>query len=330
MKSKQFVIIVVTLCLSIGITGCKSNTNEPIGKDTNSTGKASEISSGDTTEAITVNASEANTEVVEAAAWQVVNSTSFEHKANKIAFYNKDLGITVGYSGEIHYTGDQGKTWPQAQNKTLCLFGIDMINENIAFACGNGKNVTKTTDGGKTWNRVADFGGTSPNQCQLLSFVDENTGLIASQNQLAYTNDSGNTWTELKAPTKIMAIHLTSATKGFLIGTDRKLYVTNDAGATWVAQELNIEGFENSLTAISSCAFSISEDGSGILFFLNSDGVLNCFETKDSSAAWTKTAELKDMMENDNPCFLYLSKDANYLTLQGIECKSGAVVSNVK
>lgn len=339
MKSKQIVIAAAALCLCICIAGCKRNMDEQTtGKDIKVTEKASEVSSEnvvetsleDAVETDTIDATDTAVAAEVTDGWQVVNNTSFEHKANKIAFYNKDYGITVGYSGEIHYTGDQGKTWPQAQNKTLCLFGIDIIDENFAFACGNGKNVTKTSDGGKTWNRVTDFGGTSPNQCQLLSFVDENTGLIASQNQLAYTSDSGNTWTELTAPVKIMAIHLTNTTKGYLIGTDRKLYITEDAGATWVAQELDIKGFENGLTAISSCAFSISEDGSGILFYLDRDGVLNCFETKDSSAAWTKTAELKDTLENDKPCFLYLSRDAKYLTLQGIECKSGAVVSKVK
>ncbi len=324
MKRKQLAIFAAALCLCIGITGCKGNTEEQTGTD-NITVKASEAPTEDgiATEAPTEEAAQCTT------GWQVVNSTAFEHKANKIAFYNMDFGITVGYAGEIHYTGDQGKTWPQAQNETACLFGIDIIDENVAFACGNAKNVTKTTDGGKTWNRVTDFGGTSPNQCQMLSFFDENTGFIASQTQLAYTNDSGNTWTELTAPAKIMAIQLTSATQGYLIGMDRKLYVTADAGATWETRELDIEGFENSLSASTSCAFSIAEDGGGILFYLEKGGILKCFETKDISSEWTKTAELSVKEEIEGSIFLYLSKDGKYLTLQGINCNAAAVVSYV-
>lgn len=316
MRRKQLFMYAAALCLCIGITGCKSNGDEQTNTDNNITVKASE--------APTEEAKESTSE------WKVVNNITFEHKANKIAFHSIDYGITVGYSGEIHYSGDQGKTWPQAENKTACLFGIDIIDENVAFACGNNKNVTKTTDGGKTWKRVTDFGGTSSNQCQMLSFVDENTGFIASQSQLAYTNDSGNTWTERKAPAKIMAIYLATATKGYLVGADRKLYVTEDAGTTWGAQEFNIEGFENSLTASTSCAFSIEEDGSGIFFYLEKGGILKCFEAEDGSADWTKTAELNVMVDDDNPIFLYLSKDAKCLTLQGIDCNAAAVVSCVK
>lgn len=316
MRRKQLVIVAAALCLCTGTTGCRGSIEEQT----------------DTSDNITVEASAAPTEEPEecTTGWKAVNSITIDHKANNVAFYNMDFGITVGYAGEIHYSGDQGKTWPRAENKTACLFGIDIINENVAFACGNGKNVTKTTDGGKTWNRVADFGGSSPVMCQMLSFVDENTGFIASELKLAYTNDSGTTWTEREVPAKIMAIHLTSATKGYFVGMDRKLYVTEDAGVTWEAGELNMEGFENCIPVSTSSAFSIAEDGSGIFFFLEKGGLLKCFETKDISAAWSKTAELNIMVGKETPMYLYLSKDSKYLTLQGMNCDDAVVISNVE
>lgn len=261
--------------------------------------------------------------------WQVAKEVPITHKANKIAFYNLDYGITVGYSGEIHYTTDQGQTWPRAENDSHCQFGAEIVNDKVAYSVGNHKHLVKTVDGGKTWSRITDFGGTNPNQCQMVSFINENIGMIASQIQLAFTKDGGNTWVEQTPPSKIMSIYMVNETDAYVVGLDKKLYVTNDTGATWKNIDVTIEGFEDE-TAFSgpqSCTLTISEDGKGKFFYLVRGGILRCFETTDGFATVSKTQELNfsDKMESSNK--LYLSRDGKYITLQSTMCDKALVLT---
>lgn len=328
MKKKQVINLLAILCLSISfLSGC----GEKEGKQTNTNDNLkTEVTQApcDKTEAsVTPVVTEA---AVKATGWQVIKSFQYDFPVYSTAFYNSDFGITARMSGEIHYTSDQGIAWPQAENNTACLFGVDIIDENVAFVSGNSCNNAKTTDGGKTWTSVTDYVGANTDHCDMASFFDENTGIIANENKIGYTKDGGITWTDMTTPAKIKAIHLTNATKGYVIGMDRKLYVTNDTGATWEAQELNIDGFENNLDLSQSCAFSISEDGTGILFYLEKGGILKCFETKDDAVTWTKSDELNVSDAIDSPYVLYLSHDASTLTVQSLTGGNAAVVTYVE
>lgn len=295
MKSKKLLksIILPSLCLFL-MTACNNTTGD--GAQTSAGNKDAE------------------------SGWKVVKEVSINHKANKIAFYNLDYGITVGYNGEIHYTTDQGETWPRAENKSHCQFGVDIVNEKVAYSVGNHKQLVKTVDGGKTWSRITDFGGHSPNQCQMVSFINENVGMIASQIQLGFTNDGGTTWVEQTPPSKIMSIYLVNEKEAYLVGLDKKLYVTKDAGVTWENVAFNVEGFddENAFSSPQACALKVSEDGKGQFFYLAKGGKLRCFETKDGFATVTKTCEVDFSEKMESSSKMFLSRDGKYITLQSI------------
>lgn len=116
--------------------------------------------------------------------WVVSKTVNIPHKNNIGGFYNDNFGITVGYSGEVHYTNDGGVNWPKGNNKSLCRFGLDIVNEKVAWNCGNGGHVRKTIDGGQNWENVSDFGESVPNHCRYLSFLNENVGWIASPEKI--------------------------------------------------------------------------------------------------------------------------------------------------
>lgn len=328
-------IILPFLCLIL-MTACsnKANDGNQVSTENNTTSvnnsdENMDVSSNDNEHANITDESQ-NTETC--SNWQIVKEISINHKANKIAFYNLDYGITVGYKGEIHYTTDQGETWPQAENKSHCQFGIDIVNENVAYSVGNHKNLVKTLDGGKTWSRISDFGGAAPNQCQMASFINENVGMIASQSQLAFTNDGGDTWIEQTPPSKIMSIYLVNETDAYLVGLDKKLYVTKDAGVTWENLSFDVEGFEDedTFSTPQACTLRISEDGKGQFFYLAKGGILRCFETEDAFATVNKTCELNfsDKMSSSN--IMYLSRDGKYLTLQSLRCNAALILTKVE
>ncbi|NLM35253.1 MAG: hypothetical protein GX206_07420 [Clostridiales bacterium] len=270
-----------------------------------------------------------NTNKENSKGWQIVKKVPITHKANKVAFYNLDYGITVGYNGEIHYTTDQGETWPRAENQSHCQFGAEIVNEKVSYSVGNHKHLVKTVDGGKTWSRITDFGGATPNQCQMVSFINEKVGMIASQVQLAFTKDGGATWVEQKAPSKIMSIYMVNETDAYLVGLDKKLYVTKDAGVTWKNVAFDIEGFEdeNTFSTPQACTLTISEDGKGQFLYLAKGGVLRCFETEDGFATVSKTCELNFSEKMSSSNKMYLSRDGKYLTLQSILCDEALILT---
>lgn len=110
--------------------------------------------------------------------WQEVKTATIEHKSNIGGFENPNFGMTVGYSGEVHYSND----------------------------------------GGENWEEVSDFGKSQPNQCRYASFIDENTGWLGAADYLGCTKDGGKTWIDIKLPdgcNKVLSIDLLDENQGY-------------------------------------------------------------------------------------------------------------------
>ena len=90
-------------------------------------------------------------------------------------------------------------------------------------------------------------------------------------------------------------------------------------GSTWDTKDITIEGFENSLPLSQSCAISLSDDGTGILFYLEKGGLLNCYETNDGAETWTNSATLDISADIESAYFVYLSKEEKTLTVQKLK-----------
>ena len=177
-----------------------------------------------------------------AGSWRILRSADFVHYVYLAGFLDDSFGITVGFDGEIHYTNDGGVTWPQADNQSLCRFGLDVVDTKVAWSCGNGGHVRMSTDGGRTWQAVTGFGPDEPDQCRFLRFLDATTGWAATPSQIGMTTDGGQTWKDVALPagvSRITAIDLRTPTDGYLFGSDGKLYMTADGGATWTSRALD-------------------------------------------------------------------------------------------
>lgn len=248
--------------------------------------------------------------------WQEAKTVSIKHKSNIGGFENPNLGITVGYSGEIHYSNDGGETWPKANNTSMCRFGLDIVNDKIAWNCGNGGNVRKTTDGGKNWEEVTDFGKSEPEQCRYASFIDENTGWLGAADYLGCTKDGGKTWSDVKLPdgcSKILSIDLLNENQGYLIDGDGKLYITKDGGETWDNKSIKVDDMNTSYTSTNSQAFRFTDEKNGILFYFTKDTLqLKSLKTKDGGETWTEN-KLPEIDLEKGP--IYISHDGKLASI---------------
>ncbi len=76
------------------------------------------------------------------------------------------------------------------------LHSISFGSANVGFIGGADSVLLKTTDGGKTWSRLAINvnANVGIHDITALQFLDENTGYMLNSNHLFKTTDGGSTW----------------------------------------------------------------------------------------------------------------------------------------
>ena len=143
-------------------------------------------------------------------------------KEGEAAFAASDTNISIvgdhtwvatgGKASRVLYSPDKGKTWevydtPIIQGmETTGMYSIDFYDEKNGFAIGGDytkpndtlNNKIRTSDGGKTWQIVANGKGPSYRSC--VQYVPNSNGkeLVAiGFKGIDYSNDTGDSWTHL-------------------------------------------------------------------------------------------------------------------------------------
>ncbi|MDP3830596.1 MAG: YCF48-related protein, partial [Ignavibacteriaceae bacterium] len=173
----------------------------------------------------------------------------------KIHSYNGQTVIATGYDGLILRSTDGGKNFVQvtsgvASGVTGDLWGLQMLNDTLGWACGNRNSLIKTTDNGLTWQILLTPGYTSDYWC--IDFLNESYGFIAANGKVLKTTDGGNNWEIIQAGDTrslytidaIDSLHIAAAGGPF----GKNVY-SSDGGFTWI-QNANLI-YENGVNSIS-------------------------------------------------------------------------------
>ncbi len=254
--------------------------------------------------------------------WKIKLSSPYNTNAVYIAgFYDLTNGITAGYAGEVHYTSDGGKSWPNGVNVSACRFGLEILDPNNAWTSGNNGNVRVSHDSGVTWVEAADFGNFEPNECRYLSFIDPESGWIASQSRLAVTYDGAKSWTEITLPPQIkniMAIHMLSKDQGFLFTLSGDLFITKDGCKTWDSHKIDFKGRQLLIMVPTApkAALRFTDESKGTLItaILEQKQKWMILQTADGGKTW-KEESLPAQLNNINVGTVFLSRDASVLTV---------------
>jgi photosystem II stability/assembly factor-like uncharacterized protein len=221
--------------------------------------------------------------------WAVQSNVSPSQILYSVQFIDANNGWAAG-GNYLLKTNDGGQSWTQVnRDTTFAIFAVYFVDPDTGFVFGRGGCLSRTTDGGNTWNtRLMDnyiggyldiFGFTA------VTFTDKNTGwLIGSGyygNELFKTTDCGRSWVwDYQAFNSVdYALHdicFINKNQGYILGN--VLYETTDGGNTW--QLKNPDNEEGPYTSV---AFTDSLTG----WVIGGETGNSIYKTTDGGNNWT-------------------------------------------
>ena len=188
------------------------------------------------------------------------------------------FGVCVGFALLFSYATITEAEWTVLREDDILrgdgvegmLQDVYFMDDQNGLVVGNGGLMLKTSDGGKTWEKVevdmrppgagqrpggggggppAGFGRGGPAPLYNIYFVDENVGYITGgRGTILKTEDGGKTWTRKMARSdtpgrggrrggiraNLMGIQMISETTGFIAGSENTILKTTDGGETWI------------------------------------------------------------------------------------------------
>jgi photosystem II stability/assembly factor-like uncharacterized protein len=259
-------------------------------------------------------------EVRQSEQWKIINQFQVFGDFTLLGFLNPMHGIGVGLESMIYYSNDNAHTWLYAQNQSNCLFGLEIVDENVAWTCGNVGDVRLSTDGGKTWQVAKNFRDHTLAYCHHLSFLDAATGWAATSTELGLTTDGAQTWNPVALPQGIgemEAIFLRTVLEGYILDSSGRLYITTDGGKTWGLSTLPGYGSVNLVTqTVPNAAIRFSDTDNGMAVYQTRDCTTGWHLWVAYTSSGGRVWEVEQLSTDPQAAWpLYLSRDAQFLTL---------------
>lgn len=172
--------------------------------------------------------------------WSVIG-TNTTSPLLKVSSYNGQVVIATGYDGLILKSSDGGDTFievPSGLGSGIDLWGLEMVNDTLGWACG-ATSLIKTTDSGQNWQIVNTPGYTG--NFWWIDFMNEDYGFIAADGKVLRTIDGGDSWEIIQAGDNqslycidvIDSLHIATAGYGGTGYSAKNLY-SSDGGYTWI------------------------------------------------------------------------------------------------
>lgn len=184
--------------------------------------------------------------------YQTVNAEWIKQNTNSFAWY-KDIffldnqkGWIVGTDGVINWTTDGGVTWTQGKKFTTdtlvqVYFANEMngwlLCERNVYARGNNPTsyLRRTTDGGRTWEKV-EFQDGGRERVTKLFFNMDGVGAAFGEGGIFYKLDEdGASWKKTQTSIHYLLLDAAYANDkvGAIVGTGGTILFTEDSGYTW-------------------------------------------------------------------------------------------------
>ncbi|MFT3701851.1 MAG: YCF48-related protein [Agriterribacter sp.] len=202
-----------------------------------------------------------------------------------ISFINKDEGIISGSYGYLAKTSDGGKTWNKLTVGVNHSFMSAYMLTPQLFYTAR-VGIYKTTNAGQNFSECSDLSKYS-NSIFGIHFFNKDIGLVVKGNVILKTTDGGDNWViKYDEAEYLSEMHVTSAQTGYAAGG-----ITYD-GASHGEMHKTTDGGETwkrILTTNSQItAMYFINDNTGFY----ADFAKNLYKTTDGGTSWSKVAGL--------------------------------------
>jgi len=165
-----------------------------------------------------------------------------------IHFLDEQTGWMAGEFGKIYHSTDGGVSWQEQQGTLLgqagiddalnlpAWFGIRFLNANEGLAVGLEGKLAHTTDGGATWNFIAEeVSKASTDPLYALSFRKGSRWITGGAGRVLRGEDGGWSAVQLRMPVVswLRAINFFDDNHGWIVGGYGMIIRTTDGGKTW-------------------------------------------------------------------------------------------------
>jgi photosystem II stability/assembly factor-like uncharacterized protein len=182
--------------------------------------------------------------------WKEATIPGFSQLLRGIHFFDSDRGIISKYT--IWETNNAGNSWEVKNSGFLRRLyrDFDFSSDSIGWAASasteDGAIVTKTINGGESWNRLESSLNPDAAYFAISSPSDQVSYAVGSQRQtssgfyrgiIIKTENGGDSWEELSLPDNFFGIlydvKFIDESYGWAVSSYRTIYKTTDGGETW-------------------------------------------------------------------------------------------------
>lgn len=171
-------------------------------------------------------------------------------------FFDEQNGIVVGgkdmdtITPVIFKTNNGGLTWNIIIPPGYYLRAVHFVSRNTGWACGKFGTIIKTQDGGNTW--ILQPTGISGTLFDI-DFMDSLHGIASGEDAILFTDDGGETWTQVNVKEKIRGIKLSASFPSIMGFSDfKKHFEKKHLVFTESGEKINLKFFKSGIYFIKS------------------------------------------------------------------------------
>ncbi|MFA5806512.1 MAG: protein kinase [Melioribacteraceae bacterium] len=198
---------------------------------------------------------------------------------NSVYIANEKFAATVGDSGLVLTSSDDGKTWSKKIFlRSISLSDVYIFQNGKSLIVGDSSSLYYSSNLLDSLQLIPLEKGYS---FFRIKFLNNNTGFITGNKGLILkTINGGLNWYKVKTSTKEIIFDLSffNSKKGFAVGWNGTILSTNDGGETWYSSGESIT--DNYLKSI-----DLNKEGYGLI--VGGDGTV--LRSSDFGSSWEKT-----------------------------------------